>query len=90
MPEPRRPHASEIQEQKNRPAIADTLTQITSFDVSGGVILSTITSNVTSHSARATPPVWVSPTMQPAMMLRGYLNNSTHRVFSAGGSASAC
>src|ERR1700678_726082 len=85
MPEARRPHASEIHEQKNRPAIAEMLTQITSFDASGGVTLSTMTNSVTIHSERATPPVWVRPVRQPAMMLRGYLKISSHFVCSTGG-----
>src|SRR5689334_17429226 len=88
MPDARRPHASDIHEQKKRPAIADRLTQITNFDASGGVILSTITRSVTNHKASATPPVWVSPVRQPATMLRGYLKISSQRVFStAGGTA---
>src|SRR5271169_2058576 len=85
MPEARRPQASEIHEQKNRPAIAEMLIQITSFEASGALILRTITRSVTSPSASATPPVWVRPVRQPAMMLRGYLKISTHRVFSTGG-----
>ena len=48
-------------------------------------MFSTMTNSVTSHSASATPPVWVSPVRQPAMMLRGYLNSSIQRVFSTGG-----
>ena len=85
MPEARRPHASDIHEAKKRPAIATTLIQITSLDASGGVILSTITSRVTSHKASATPPVWVSPVRQPATMLRGYLKISSQRVCSTTG-----
>ena len=85
MPEARRPQASEIHEQKNRPAIAEMLIQITSFEASGGVIFSTMTNSVTCHKASATPPVWVSPVRQPAMMLRGYLNSSSQRVRSTGG-----
>jgi len=57
MPEARRPQASEIHEEKNRPTIATTLIQITSLEASGGVILSTITNSVTCHKASATPPV---------------------------------
>ena len=87
-PAPRRPHASEIHEQKNRPAIADRLIQMISLEASGALIFSTMTSRVTSHSASATPPVWVSPVRQPAMMLRGYLKISSQRVFSiTGGTA---
>ena len=71
MPEARRPHASEIHEQKKRPAIAETLTQMTSLEASGGVMLRTMASSVTCHNARATPPVCVRPVRQPAMMLRG-------------------
>src|SRR5579862_6260372 len=85
MPEIRRPQASEIHEQKNRPAIAEMLTQITSFDASAGVILSTMTNSVTIHSDSATPPVCVSPVKHPAMMLRGYLKSSTQRVCWMGG-----
>src|SRR6185503_11092913 len=85
MPEARRPQASEIQEQKKRPRIAEMLTQITSLEASGGVMLSTWASSVTCHSASATPPVCVKPVRQPAMMLRGYRNSSTQRVRSTGG-----
>src|SRR5665213_803728 len=87
IPDIRRPIASEIHEQKNRPAIADMLTQITSLDASGGVIFSTITNRVTIHSDSATPPVCVSPVRQPATMLRGYLNSSSQRVCSTSGSS---
>ena len=88
MPEVRRPHASEIHEHKNRPAIAIRLTQITNFDASAGVIFSTMTNKVTNHRASATPPVWVSPVRQPAIMLRGYLKISSQRVCSmVGGTA---
>src|SRR6516225_9557871 len=82
MPEARRPQASDIHEAKKRPRIANMLTQMTSLDASGGVTLSTITSKVTNHRASATPPVWVSPVRQPAMMLRGYLKISSQRVCS--------
>src|SRR5579862_1798899 len=85
MPEARRPQASEIHEQKKRPAIAAKLIQITSLEASGGVILSTITNSVTCHKASATPPVCVKPVRQPAMMLRGYLNSSSQRVRVTGG-----
>src|SRR5512136_192029 len=85
MPDARRPNASDIHEQQNRPAIADRLNQITSFEASGGVIFSTMTNSVTIHSDSATPPVWVKPVRQPAMMLRGYLKSSIHRVCSIGG-----
>src|SRR5690242_19314772 len=85
IPEARRPHASDIHEQKKRPAIADRLIQITSLEASGGVIWSTITNKVTCHRANATPPVWVRPVRQPAMMLRGYLKSSSQRVRSTGG-----
>ena len=85
-PEARRPHASEIHEQKNRPAIADRLIQMISLDASGALIFSTMTKRVTSHRASATPPVWVSPVRQPAMMLRGYLKISSQRVCSIAGS----
>src|SRR5690242_13128914 len=85
IPAGRRPQASDSQEQKKRPRIAETLTQITSFEACGGLIFSTMTSSVTSHSAKATPPVWVRPVRQPATMLRGYLNNSSQRVRSTGG-----
>src|SRR5580700_7065807 len=85
MPEARRPNASDIHEQQNRPAIADRLNQITSLEASGGVIFSTITNSVTIHSDSATPPVWVSPVRQPAMMLRGYLKSSSQRVCSTAG-----
>src|SRR5579859_6976891 len=88
MPEARRPMASEIHEQKNRPAIAEMLTQITSLEASGGLIFNTMTNRVTIHSERATPPVWVRPVRQPATILRGYLNNSSQRVCSIGGSTS--
>src|SRR5277367_4897617 len=84
-PEVRRPHASEIHEQKNRPAIAMRLTQITNFDASAGVIFSTMTNRVTNHKASATPPVWVSPVRQPAIILRGYLKISSQRVRSISG-----
>src|SRR5580693_925382 len=86
IPEARRPIASEIHEQKNRPAIADRLNQITSLEASGGEIFSTITNKVTIHSDSATPPVCVSPVRQPATMLRGYLKSSSHRVCSTAGS----
>src|SRR5579872_4821710 len=88
MPEARRPIASEIHEQKNRPAIDDRLKKITSLEASGGVIFSTMTNRVTIHSDSATPPVWVRPVRQPATMLRGYLKSSSQRVCSTGGSTS--
>src|SRR5215469_11997818 len=87
-PDARLPIASEIHEQKNRPAIAEMLTQITSLDASGGLTLRTMTNKVTIQSESATPPVWVRPVRQPATMLRGYLNNSSQRVCSGGGSTS--
>src|SRR5580700_11464590 len=87
IPEVRRPQASEVHEQKNLPAIATMLTQITSFDASGGVSFNTITNKVTIHSASATPPVWVRPVRHPATMLRGYLNSSSQRVCSIGGNS---
>jgi hypothetical protein len=67
-PDARRPQAPEIQEQKKRPRIATTLVHIASLEASGGVILSTITNRVTCHKAKATPPVWVSPVREPAMI----------------------
>src|SRR5580700_7336629 len=85
IPEARRPNASDIHEQQNRPAIDDRLNQITSLEASGGVIFNTITNSVTIHSDSATPPVWVRPVRHPAMMLRGYLNSSTQRVCSTDG-----
>src|SRR5918912_1518836 len=69
MPEARRPQASEIHEQKKRPRIAETLTQMTSLEASGGVMFRTIASSVTCHNASATPPVCVSPVKQPARFL---------------------
>src|SRR5271169_4493902 len=88
MPEARRPHASESHEHRNRPAIADRLSQITSLEASGAVIFNTMTNSVTCHNANPTPPVWVSPVRQPATMLRGYLKISSQRVCSiAGGTA---
>ena len=86
-PAGRRPHASEIHEHKNRPAIAATAIQIPSLEASAGVICSTITSNVTCHSASPTPPVWLRPVSAPAKMLRGYLNSSVQRVCSTVGAA---
>src|ERR1700684_404734 len=88
IPEARRPIASDIHEQQNRPAIEEMLNQITSLEASGGVIFSTITNSVTIHSDSATPPVWVRPVKQPATMLRGYLNSSSQRVCSIGGRTS--
>src|SRR5438067_1770034 len=85
-PEARRPHASEIHEHKNRPAIADTLSQTTNLEASGAVIFSTMTNKVTCHKASPTPPVWVNPVRQPATMLRGYLKISSQRVCSTAGS----
>src|SRR6478672_3230807 len=85
MPEARRPHASDSHEQRNRPAIAARLIQITSLDACGGVMFSTVASSVTCQSASATPPVCVRPVKQPATMLRGYLNSSIQRVRSTGG-----
>ena len=84
-PDARRPNASEIHEQKKRPAIAEMLTQMASFDASAGVTCSTITNSVTIQSASATPPVWVRPVRQPATRLRGYLNSSSQRVCSTTG-----
>ena len=52
----RRPHASEIHEHRNRPAIAATAIQIPSFEASVEVICNTITGRVTCHSARAPAP----------------------------------
>src|SRR5579864_272928 len=86
-PEARRPIASEIHEQKKRPATAARLTHIANRDAPGGVTPSTITNNVTIHRASATPPVWVRPVRQPAIRLRGYLNSSSQRVCSAAGAA---
>src|ERR1700752_4481349 len=86
IPEARRPHASEIHEQKNRPAIAEMLIQMTSFEASAAEIFKTMINSVTSPRPSATPPVWVNPGRQPAMTLRGYLKISSHRVFSMGGS----
>src|ERR1700739_1056243 len=86
MPEARRPHASEIHEQKNRPAIADRLIQITNLDASGALMFRTMTNRATGQSAGPTPPVWVSPVKQPATMLRGYLKISSQRVCSIAGS----
>src|ERR1700720_741360 len=85
MPEARRPQASEIHEQRKRPAIADRLSQITNLDASGAVILSTMTNSVTCQRASPTPPVWVSPVKQPATMLRGYLKISSQRTYSTAG-----
>jgi hypothetical protein len=48
------------------------LIQMTSWEASAGEIFSTMISSVTSNKASATPPVWVNPDRQPAMMLRGY------------------
>jgi len=84
-PAGRRPHASEIHEHRNRPAIAATAIQIPSLDASAGVICSTITSRVTCHSASPTPPVWLRPVRAPAKMLRGYLKSSVQRVCSTAG-----
>ena len=81
-PAGRRPHASDIQEHRNRPAIAATAIQIPSLDASVGVICSTITSRVTCQSASPTPPVWLRPVRAPAKMLRGYLKSSVQRVCS--------
>src|SRR6516162_11332123 len=81
-PAGRRPHASEIHEHRNRPAIAATAIQIPSLDASVGVICSTITSRVTCQSASPTPPVWLRPVRAPAKMLRGYLKSSVQRVCS--------
>src|SRR5271163_5148198 len=86
MPDARRPHASEIHEQKNRPAIADKLIQITNLDASGALMFSTMTNRATCQRASPTPPVWVNPVRQPATMLRGYLKISSQRVCSIAGS----
>src|SRR5689334_1635148 len=87
-PDARRPIASEIHEQKKRPATAEMLTQIASCDASAGVTCSTITNNVTIHNVKPTPPVCVSPVRQPVMRLRGYLNSSSQRVCSGTGTVS--
>src|SRR5689334_11497235 len=87
-PEARRPIASEIQEQKKRPATAARLTQIASFDASGGDTCSTMTNSVTIQRVSPTPPVCVRPVRQPATRLRGYLNSSIHLVcLTTGGTA---
>src|SRR5215472_18013737 len=80
-PAGRRHHASDIQEHRNRPAIAARAIQIPNFDASAGVICSTITSRVTCHSANPTPPVWLRPVRAPAKILRGYLKSSVQRVW---------
>ena len=56
-PPVRRPHASDIHEQKKRPAIAEMLSQTTRPEATGAVIWRTITSKVTRHSPSPTPPV---------------------------------
>ena len=81
-PAGRRPHASEIHEHRKRPAIAIRAIQIPSLDASAGETLSTITSRVTVHKPKPTPPVWLRPVRAPAKMLRGYLKSSSQRVCS--------
>src|SRR5215472_16588726 len=84
-PPARRLHASEIHEHGNRPAIAATAIQIPSLDASAGATCSTITSKVTCHNPRPTPPVWLRPVKAPAKILRGNLKSSNQRVRSTVG-----
>src|SRR6476619_8364464 len=78
----RRPIASEIHAQNNRPKIEIAPTQMIRNDASPGLILSTSTNKVVIHRLSPTLPVWLIPVRQAANMLRGYLNSSRHTVFS--------
>ena len=73
----------------NRPRIPARLTNIIRNAAYSGVILGTrtSTSSVGPHSPSEAPPVWVRPVRHPVATSRGYLNNSTQRVFSDAGTA---
>src|SRR5260370_15491777 len=79
------PNDSDSEAHNNRPPIAARLIQIVRYEAWAGVTFSTSTNNVTIHSDRPTPPVWLSPVRQLAAMLRGYLNNSSHEVLCGSG-----
>src|SRR5260370_20381344 len=85
--EARRPSASDAHEQKRRPRIPATPTQITRYDASAGPILRISTNSVVTHKVMPTPPVWLKPVRQETKRLRGYLKSSIHDTGSAGGRA---
>ena len=86
VPAPRRPSGSISVVMKNRPAMPETPVNTIMNAALAGVVLSTITSSVAPHSPSDAPPVCVSPVRHPAATSLGYLNSSSQRVRSAGGS----
>src|SRR5579863_7582449 len=87
VPAQRRPSTSDIQEPRPRPGMPARAIQIDRYAAWAGVTFNTSTKSVAPHSATPTAPVELSPVMIETMMLRGYLNSSSHETCGCSGSA---